>query len=84
MLLLEGLESLALLCSIFNSYIQFDLGGLGDVFILGFQFLLTINLVVYILTPRHELSRAMEKLFCQFILKPHGVEVDVFVSRGDR
>ena len=83
MILLEGLESLALLCYLFNSHPQFDLGGLGDVFIFGFHFMLTRNLVLYILMPRHEISGTMDNSFCQFIAKRHGMGVDVVTSCGD-
>ena len=34
--------------------------------------------------PRHEVSGATDNNFCQFIVKPHGVGVDVVASRGDR
>ena len=61
MLLCEGLEILALLGSFFNSQIQFDMVRLGNLFIFGFQFMLTRNLVVYILTPFHKISGATEK-----------------------
>ena len=41
MLIREGLEILALLCSFFNSQLQFNLGVLENVLIVGFQSLLT-------------------------------------------
>ena len=84
MLLCEGLEILALLGSFFNSQIQFDMVRLGNLFIFGFQFMLTRNLVVYILTPFHKISGATEKKSCQFIVACHGVGVGVVASRGNR
>ena len=41
LLLREGLESLALLCSLFNSQLPFNLGILGNVLIFGLHFVLT-------------------------------------------
>ena len=84
MLLLEGLESLALLCSLFNIQLQFDLGRLRDVFIVRFQFMLTRNLIVKIVTSRHEISGAKDSIFCQFIVKRHGMGIDVVASCCDR
>ena len=60
MLLLEGLESLALLYPLFNRQLQFDLGGLGDVLSVLFQLLLTCNHIMKILAPRHEVGSATD------------------------
>ena len=82
-LLREGLESLPLLCSFFNIHLWFNLDGLGNLLIVGLQFLLTRNPILFILTPRHEICGAKDNKFCQFIMKIHGVEVDVVLSRGN-
>ena len=61
----EELESLALLCSSFNIQLQFNLGRLGNLLNVGFPFLLTINLIMYILTLRYEICGATNNQFCQ-------------------
>ena len=62
-LLGEVLESLALLLPLFNRQLQFDLGGLGDVFVVWFEIVLTCNIVMNILAPRHEVSDATDNSF---------------------
>ena len=47
----------------FNSQLQLNLGGLGNVFIIGLKFLLTRNLIVKILTPCHEICGATDNNF---------------------
>ena len=48
------------------------------------QVLLTRNLLVRILAPRNEICGATDNNFFPFIMKRHGVEVDVVASNGDR
>ena len=83
MLLKERLESLAPLSSFFDIQLQFYMGRLGNVLIVGLQFLLTRNLIMYILTPRHEICGATDNNVLQFIMKRHGVKVDVVSSHGN-
>ena len=71
-----------LLCYFFKIQLQIDLGGLGNVFIVILQFMLTRNLKMKILTPRHEIFGATDNIVCQFIVKRHGVGVDVVASRA--
>ena len=83
MLLSEVLESLALLCYFFSSQLQFNLGRLENLFIVGLQFFLTRSFIVNILPPRHEICGATDNKIFQFIMKRHGVEVDVVSSCSD-
>ena len=84
MLLLEGMESLALLFPLLYRQLQFVLGCLGDILFVCLQLVLACNLVVQVLSPRHEISNATNNNFCQFSVNRPSVGVNVISSRGDR
>ena len=75
----EVLESLTLFCSFFNSLIWAELKSTH------FQYSVSVDYKSYnvILMPRHEICGATDNIFCQFIMKRHGMEVDVVSSRGN-
>ena len=75
----EVLESLTLFCSFFNSLIWAELKSTH------FQYSVSVDYKSYnvILMPRHEICGATDNIFCQFIMKRHGMDFDVVSSRGN-